>query len=225
MNDKDLTTKTFLVSRLVDSLQLVDDLGDAPAARLFARHHRQARELMGRYGGMELGRAHGLLVLFRQPLDAVRYALEYHAATSQISREMLAAAPEGAPSLRARVAIDQGQLVLRREAGGELGRDVEAMGISGLLVHQLSRIALPCQTLLTRAAARVACRATVREAALPADVRWIEHGRFQVDGTDHPVELVEVGRTGIAPLMPPAIPRKVRPSSREKVRVVSYASA
>lgn len=215
MDDID-TTKTFLVSRLVDSLQLVDDLGDAPAARLFARHHRQARDLMTRYGGMELGRTHGLLVLFAQPLDAVRYALEYHAAIEQISRDMLATAPEGTPSLRARVAIDHREMSMQADHDPFFGGRADASG-RGLFVHQLARVALPCQTLMTRAAAQSACRATLREAALPVDVRWVEHGWFNVKGSEEPVELVEVGHQALAPLTPPAAPRKQR--------VASYALA
>ncbi len=55
---------TLLVTDLVDSTKLVDQLGDAKAAQIFARQDRLARDLLQTHGGQEIDKTDGFLMLF-----------------------------------------------------------------------------------------------------------------------------------------------------------------
>lgn len=69
---------TLLVSDLVGSTRLVEQLGDRTAAALFQRHDRLARDLLEENGGREIDKTDGFLHLFDRPWNAVSYALAYH---------------------------------------------------------------------------------------------------------------------------------------------------
>ena len=45
---------TLLLTDLVDSTKLVEQLGDAKAAEIFARNDRAARDLLKQYNGKEI---------------------------------------------------------------------------------------------------------------------------------------------------------------------------
>ena len=65
---------------LVDSTRLVERLGDARAAAMFAEHDRRSRDLLARHGGREIDRSDGFFLLFDDAAQAAAFALEYHAA-------------------------------------------------------------------------------------------------------------------------------------------------
>ncbi len=67
--------RTLLLSDLVNSTLLVERLGDRRAAELFARHDRLARDLLPEYGGVEIDKTDGFLMLFERPIDEVREEL------------------------------------------------------------------------------------------------------------------------------------------------------
>jgi len=62
---------TLLITDVVDSTQLNDQLGDAVMAQLWGAHDRAARELMVTWRGREIARSDGFFVLFDSTSDAV----------------------------------------------------------------------------------------------------------------------------------------------------------
>ena len=55
---------TLLLTDLVDSTSLVDRLGDTKAAAIFSQQDRLARDLLKTYGGQEIDKTDGFLMLF-----------------------------------------------------------------------------------------------------------------------------------------------------------------
>jgi class 3 adenylate cyclase len=78
--------RTLLLCDLVASTQLVERLGDAAAAHLLARHDRIARDLLSAFGGREIDKSDGFLLLFERPIGAVRFALAYQAGLRSSAR-------------------------------------------------------------------------------------------------------------------------------------------
>ena len=60
--------RTLLVSDLVSSTKLIEQLGDERAFALFARHDRMARDLLAEHDGREIDKTHGFLLLFERPV-------------------------------------------------------------------------------------------------------------------------------------------------------------
>ena len=71
-----MTERTLLFTDVVDSTRLVERLGDARAAEVWAAHDRRGRDLIARHRGREIGRADGFFVLFEEPAEAACYALD-----------------------------------------------------------------------------------------------------------------------------------------------------
>ena len=97
--------RTLLLSDLVDSTRLVERLGDTRGAGLLQAFDRIARKLLREYGGREIDRTDGFLLLFDRPIDAVRYALDFH-------RELAGLSRDEATLLRARIGIHLGEVVV-----------------------------------------------------------------------------------------------------------------
>ncbi len=205
--------RTLLLSDLVDSTQLVTEMGDARAAELWHRHDRQARDLLDEHGGREIDKTDGFLMLFSRPWQAVRYALAYHRALRRLSED------EGR-TLGARVGIHLGEVVLRENPPEDVARGAKPLEVEGLakpMAARLMSVAQGGQTLLTRGAFDLARRGAAGDEA-PHDLRWVAHGDYLFKGVNETVEVFEVGRPGEAPLMPPPTSAKVRPAGgQEKV--------
>ena len=67
--------KTLLVSDLVGSTRMVEELGDRATAELGQRHDRLARDLMAAHEGLEIDKTDGFLLLFDRPLGRNRRRL------------------------------------------------------------------------------------------------------------------------------------------------------
>ncbi|MCP3963950.1 MAG: protein kinase [bacterium] len=197
--------KTLLVSDLVASTRLVEELGDRAAAELGQRHDRLARDLMATYKSLEIDKTDGFLLLFDRPLDAVRYALEYHAVLRRLSEQ------EGR-RIEARVGIHLGEVWLHENPPEDVARGAKPLEVEGLAkptTGRLMSLARGGQVLLTRGAFDLARRAAV--GVLGEDkVSWLAHGGYLFKGVAEPVEVFEVGREGSAPLEPPGDSTKVR---------------
>jgi TolB-like protein/class 3 adenylate cyclase len=192
--------KTVLVSDLVNSTHLVEELGDARAAELFHRHEIDARALLQPNRGREIDKTDGFLLLFDRPINAVSYALAYHDGLARLSREF------GRPVV-ARVGIHLGEVTLRENQPEEVGRGakpLEVDGIAKVIAARLMTLAAPRQTLLTRAAFDLARRSAVHEESLPRTLVWRSHADYRLKGVSEAVEVCEVGVPGVAPLVPPA---------------------
>ena len=182
MNDRAL-----LFTDVVDSTRRVEQLGDAAAAQLWAEHDRRARDLLVRHRGREIDRTDGFFLLFDTPLDAVRYALDYHAEL-------------GALSLQARVGLHFGPVTLRENRPEDVARGAKPLEVEGLAKPFAARVmalAAGGQTLLS-AAARAAL-----DDVLPDATEVESHGHYRVKGVEAPIEIFEIGLRGRSDFAPP----------------------
>ena len=183
-----MTVRALLFTDVVDSTRLVERLGDARAAEVWAEHDRRGRDLLARYRGQEIGRADGFFLLFDDPTDAARFALAYHQALDDLA-------------LSARVGIHVGPVTLRENPPEDIARGAIRTEVDGLAMPFAARVmalARGGQTLLS-AAAR-----TALGAALPEGTECESHGHYRLKGVEEPVEIFELGARGASPFTPPA---------------------
>ncbi|MEM7350169.1 MAG: tetratricopeptide repeat protein [Acidobacteriota bacterium] len=190
--------KTLLVSDLVDSTRLVEELGDRTAADLWKRHDRLARDLLPAFDGLEIDKTDGFLLLFERPLNAVLYALAYHQALQRLSTE-------AGRDITARAGIHLGEVVLRENRPEDVARGAKPIEVEGLakpMATRLMSLAGGCQTLLTRGAFDLARRGVV-DLEIGEELHWLAHGRYQLQGVDEPIDVFEVGQQDLARLAAP----------------------
>jgi putative peptide modification system cyclase len=209
--------RTVLICDLVESTALVERLGDERAFRLAHHHDRLARDLMERHGGREIDKTDGFLLLFERPIQAVRFALDYHRALTELAAEA------GEP-VRARVGIHLGEVFLSENVPEDVARGAKPLEVEGLakpMAARLMSLAEGGQTLLTRGAFELAARAA--KGTLSDEVRWLPHGRYWFRGVEEPVAVFEVGHPGRAPLRPPRGSEKARPEGVEGAGSLAWA--
>jgi len=61
----------------VGSTELTERLGDAAMAAVWVVHDRIARDLLPRFGGREIDKTDGMLLMFDRMADAAAYAFAY----------------------------------------------------------------------------------------------------------------------------------------------------
>ena len=182
--------RALLLTDLVDSTKLVESLGDAAAASLWAAHDRAARERLAAWRGREIDKTDGFLLLFDHVADALGYAVDYHRVLADID-----------PRLRARVGIHVGPVTLRRNDPADVERGAKPLEIDGVAKPVAARVmalAAGGQTLLT-AAAREALGDVVAARLEPV-------GHWQLKGVAEPVALYAVAAEGgdVGSLVAPA---------------------
>ncbi len=198
--------RTLLLTDLVDSTKLVGQLGDQRAAEIGATHDRIARDLLDPYGGYEIDKTDGFLLLFERPIDALRYALAYHNALAKLSVEL------DVP-LTARAGIHLGEVILRENPPEDVSRGakpVEVEGYTKPTAARLMSLAIGQQTLISRVAFDLARRALRGADDFPENAKWLAHGPYVFKGVDESLEVCEVGIEEISPLKPPPGSEKAR---------------
>ncbi|HSM22106.1 MAG TPA: NB-ARC domain-containing protein, partial [Rubrivivax sp.] len=166
----------LLLTDVVGSTQLSEQLGDRAMAEVWAAHDRAARDLLPAQRGREIDKTDGMLLLFDSAADAVAYALAYHHA--------LAALPV---PLRARAGLHVGPVLLRENAPEDVARGAKPLEVDGLAKPMAARVmslAGGGQTLLTADALQA-----LGDTALAVQ----SHGHWVMKGVSEPVELFEVG--------------------------------
>lgn len=197
--------RTLLLSDLVGSTRLVEDLGDRRAAELFARHDRLARDLLPKFDGSEIDKTDGFLLLFQRPIDALLYAIEYHRAMAGLRKET-------GIEISTRVGLHLGEVYLHENSPEDIARGAKPLEVEGLAKPMAARImslAGGNQTLLTRGAFDLARRAAASGECSLEGLSWLAHGAYLFKGVSEPVEVFEVGVTGEAPLSAPPDSEKV----------------
>ena len=165
--------RALLLTDLVDSTELVATLGDAAAAALWAAHDRAARERLDAWGGREIDKSDGFLLLFERAGDALGFALDYHRALAAID-----------PRLRARAGLHVGPVTLRSNDAADVARGakpVEVDGVAKPVAARVMALAAGGQTLLTAAA-----RAALGDAST---ARLEAVGHWQLKGIGDPIAL------------------------------------
>ncbi len=129
---REAVIRTLLVSDLVGSTRLIEELGDEETAKLFQRHDRLARDLIERYEGLEIDKTDGFLLLFKRPYEAVLYALAYHQALSVLS-EVLGI------EVSSRVGIHLGEVFLHKNPAVDVARGAKPIEVEGIAPPRRSR--------------------------------------------------------------------------------------
>jgi serine/threonine-protein kinase len=184
--------RTLLLTDLVDSTHLVDQLGDARAFAVVTQHDRVARDLLPLHNGVEIDKADGFLIMFERPVDAVGYALAYHQALAELSLEL-------SVQLRARAGIHMGEVFLRENEPDDVARGAKPLEVEGLAKVTAARVmslAGGRQTLITEGAFKLARQAA--ESTVPAggELLWLAHGPYLFKGVSEPIGIFEVGVLG-----------------------------
>ncbi len=168
--------RALLLTDVVDSTQLSEELGDEVMAQLWIQHDRVARDLLPLWRGREIDKTDGMLLLFERAEDAVRYALAYHEALANLDRP-----------LKARAGLHCGPVILRENTAADVARGAKPLEVEGLAKPTAARImsiASGAQTLLSaEAAAGLQC----------ADLRTESHGHWMMKGVSDALEIFEVG--------------------------------
>ena len=183
-----LAGPALLFTDVVDSTLLVERLGDARAAEVWAEHDRRARELLARHRGREIDRTDGFFLLFDDAGEAAHYALAYHHALADLA-------------LNARAGLHAGPVTLHENAPDDVARGAKRTEVEGLAKPVAARVmalASAGQTLLTAAA-----RTALGE-MLPEGASIESHGFYRLKGIEEPVEVFELGVLDSAPFSPPA---------------------
>lgn len=169
---------TLLLTDVVDSTQLNDELGDAAMTRLWEAHDRSARRLMVTWKAREIARSDGFLLLFDDVADAAGFAAAYHSTLRSIDTR-----------LKARVGVHLGAVSFRENSDGDRLRGAPAFEIDGVALPIVARVMAAAQggqTLLTAAAVQ----------ALDGDPAHTlkSHGHWRFKGVADPIEIFETGR-------------------------------
>jgi predicted ATPase/class 3 adenylate cyclase/Tfp pilus assembly protein PilF len=187
------TIRALLLTDLVDSTRLVETLGDARAAEIFAAHDRVARDLLPPHRGREIDRTDGFLLLFEGTRQAAAYAVAYHQAVTKLGKELDI-------GLSGRAGIHEGEVILRENPPEDVARGAKPLEVEGIAKPTAARImalALGGQTLLSEPA-----RAALHETPQGWEIQ--SHVHYRLKGMAEPMELFEVGTCGESPFAPPA---------------------
>ena len=200
--------KTLLLTDLVGSIRLVEQLGDERAAELAARCDRIARDLLREFDGREIDKTDGFLLLFDRSINATHYALTFHDALDKLSAEL-------GVELSARAGIHLGEVFLRENTAEDIARGAKPLEVEGVAKPTVARVASLAegrQTLLTRGAFDLARRGAVGGRIFGRTVRWLAHGPYRFKGVTEASDVFEVGFVDSAPL---SIPRDSEKAYRD----------
>ena len=192
----------LLFTDLVDSAKLNARLGDVRFQKVMVQHNKVWRDLSTQHRGRgQRTTGDGFSAMFDQPLDAVRFAMAFHAALERLSDE-LQLEWEGRPlRLTARAGIHLGNIVAKDQD--------EPQGLAFGIANRVMSPGVGGQTLMTIASFNIARRSAV---GVPTETNlvWLEHGLYSFKGFDEPMTICEVGIEGRSPLRPPPDSEKVK---------------
>jgi len=191
--------KTLMISDLVNSTHIVEKLGTDGSSELFSQHDRLARDLFQRFGGQEIDKSDGFLVIFDRPIQALSFAMQYHADLMELGQKF-------GVKLMARVGIHLDEVILRENSDEDISRGAKPIEIEGIgkpITARIMSLAIQGQTLLSRSAFDLARKTKDALMEDPGNFFWQAHGSYKLKGVEEPVAIYEVGRAGVEPRVPP----------------------
>jgi predicted ATPase/class 3 adenylate cyclase/tetratricopeptide (TPR) repeat protein len=197
-----MTELALVFTDLEGSTALVERLGDAAAAAMWAEHDRSGRDLIAAHGGREIDHSDGFFAVFSAVSGAAGFALGYQAALAALG-------------LVARVGIHLGSITLRQNDGLDVARGAKPVEVEGLAKPLAARVmahARGGQTLLSAPAHEALA------GAMPDGAATESHGHYRLKGIAEPIELYELGQRGACAFAPPS-------DSEKAYRVVRVACA
>jgi serine/threonine protein kinase/class 3 adenylate cyclase len=187
----------LLFTDMVGSTQLKQDLGDPQAVAITMQHHAVVRELLTRFpDSKEIDTAgDSFFIVFVKPSDAVKFALMMQAAVRNLAAQIQ-------QPLADRIGIHAGEVFLEDREGSR--KPLDLFGIQVDCGARVMSLAEPNQVFMTRFVFDNA-RQLLRGEELPdvGPLSWLSHGPYLLKGIEEPLEICEVGETGIAPLHTP----------------------
>jgi len=201
--------RTLVVTDLVNSTQLVEQLTDVEAAALIREIDGIARSLLPEHDGLEIDKTDGYLLLFERPIDGIRFMIALHDGLEMMSERT-------GHVVMMRAGIHVGEVVLWEnpaELRARGAKPIEVEGLAKPVTARLMSLAPGGRTLLSRSARDLAMRAG-------PDLRYLSHGTYTLKGVSEPFEVYEVAPAGDTPLPSPAGTAKVRKTQERRIRWV-----
>src|ERR1041385_1964601 len=187
---------TMLFTDIEGSTQLKQIVGDRAAIALIQQHHAAIRDLIAKFPeAEEIGTAGDLFfIVFAKPSEAVQFAL-------LMQNEMRRLRTSTGHPVLDRIGIHVGEVFVE-------DRGPQAHDLFGIQIDTASRVMSlgnADQILLSRFAFDSA-RQVLRGAEIPnvGELTWLNHGYYEMKGVEEPLEVCEVGETGLAVLTAPA---------------------
>ncbi|CAM2063909.1 Non-specific serine/threonine protein kinase [Sulfidibacter corallicola] len=214
---RSLELKTLIILDIANRTEMIDRLGQNGARTHFERHDDLVHDLLPNFGGTVIDKTAGFLLVFRRPIDAVSFSLNYHASLNRMREFHGAKDSSDAVSPQGHLGIHLGEVYLIENPIEDVARGAKPVEVEGLakpMAARLMSLATPGQTLMTRGAFDLARRAFADRTLPEREVRWMSHGFYRFKGVGEPIEVYEVGIDELSPLIPP-------PGSRKAQRVES----
>lgn len=192
----------LLFTDLVGSMDLKSRLGTQGFLGVLTRHNELFEQACREVHGTRILKhtGDGFFASCATASDAVRIALRF--------QEGIRAQDWGGAAVAVRIGIHAGEV-----ASVDIGGQGDLIGLAADIAARLMQAAEPGQILMTRSPfddARQFVSGESDEAGVKRQLSWIAHGSYLLRGLDEPVELFEVGVTGVSPLHPPADAEKAR---------------
>ncbi len=225
------TLRALALVDLIDRESVWERLGDRRAGRWVARLEGLIEtRLQESPTCRRLELPEGSLFLFETPIEAVSLAMEIHRRLAIWSSEETdpVGHPEDADAVSAFAIIHFGEVMVdRRETAGiDLSEEAKAeeLGPAASLVASLVSMVSPGQTLLTRSAFDLS-RNSAGQSRQLTHLRWLAHGRFELESGAEPVGLFEVGEPGVAPFTAPPARQLDDPKSGTSQTILGWRPA
>ncbi len=204
----------FVLTDVVESMDLKSQLGDAPALALMQQHERLLDEALREIPDAQRfdPKGDGYLLVFLNPSDAIRFALRSLA----LHREARAEQPL-LPHFRVGTHLGTAMTDMLESAGGSESTIHDVRGLHVDTAGRVRDLAAADQILCSRAVFDDA-RHVLRGVEIPGvdTLTWLVHGPYVVKGRDETLEICEVGEAGAAPLARPVGGAKAWPAARSE---------
>ena len=193
---------TMLFTDIVGSTKLKQDLGDREAIKMIQWHHGVVRSTLLKFPSAEEISTSGdsFFIVFAKPSDAVKFSLMLQSKLREYARET-------GRKVYDRIGIHVGEVFVEEVEGSKLN---DCYGIQVDTSARVQSLGEGDQILMTRFAfdnAKQVIKGTQIEGI--GELAWINHGMYVLKGVEEPLEICEVGESGMAALRPPPDSEKV----------------
>lgn len=196
-----LALLTLMFTDIVGSTNLKQKLGDQRAVILIQKHHALIRHLLSHFKESEEIETAGdsFFIVFARPSDAVRFGLLLQSKLRDFEQKAGYAVPD-------RIGIHVGEVIVEQKDNAS--KDLYGMQVD--ICARVTSLAQAGQILLTRSAfdnARQVLKGQLISGI--GNLEWQIHGQYILKGIEDPLDICEVGESGVAPLKAPADSEKV----------------
>jgi WD40 repeat protein/class 3 adenylate cyclase len=210
---------TLVFTDIVESAALKQRLGEREAATLFQDYRALVRSRLKQFPESEEIETAGdsFLLVFATPSQAVEFALLLRTQLESWSKAR-------GIGLRQRVGIHLGEVVIEDHAGPGKAKDLYGGQLD--VCARVMSLAGANQILMTRAVFDNARRVLKGEdVAEVGPLKWLNHGPYQFEGLEEPIEVCEVRADIDGPVTPPTSTDKAQRVAAEGELVLGWRPA